>query len=90
MTFLGARYVKADFQMRTPADAKHWRGVEYESPEDAAHAYIGRCIEIGIEVACITDHNFASKDFLPLLVAEAEKYGPCLNSTSTVSGTPIN
>jgi hypothetical protein len=67
----GARFYKCDLQMQTPADSAHWLGApmgEIESDKQAAaEAYIKRCYEFGLEVIAITDHNFASKDFIPYL-----------------------
>lgn len=68
--YKGARFYKCDLQMQTPADSAHWLGApmgEIESDNQAAaKAYIKRCYEFGLEVIAITDHNFASKDFIPL------------------------
>lgn len=67
----GMRWFKCDLQMQTPADASHWRGAKMgESATEqqaAADAYIRRCYEVGLEVIAITDHNFLSKSFIPLL-----------------------
>ncbi|WP_189637667.1 TrlF family AAA-like ATPase [Ralstonia pseudosolanacearum] len=67
----GMRWFKCDLQMQTPADAKHWRGSPMgESDaerEAAAEAFVRRCYEVGLEVIAITDHNFLSKSFIPLL-----------------------
>lgn len=73
----GMRWFKCDLQMQTPADAVHWRGqtmgASLAEREAAADAYIRRCYEVGLEVIAITDHNFASKDFIPLLKAAIHK-----------------
>jgi len=54
--------------MHTPADPNHWRGIPIDNdPARAAEDYIRRCYECGLEVIAITDHNFASKSFLPRL-----------------------
>lgn len=67
----GMRWFKCDLQMQTPADAAHWRGskmgARIEEQQAAATAYIRRCYEVGLEVIAITDHNFLSKGFIPLL-----------------------
>jgi len=67
----GMRWFKCDLQMQTPADASHWRGAKMgastEEQQSAAEAYIRRCYEVGLEVIAITDHNFLSKGFVPLL-----------------------
>ena len=74
----GMRWFKCDLQMQTPADAAHWRGsVMGETAaeqEAAAEAYIRRCYEVGLEVIAITDHNFLSKGFIPLLQAAIHKF----------------
>lgn len=74
--YLGARFFKCDLQMQTPADARHWEGESFDLQEDpigAAEAYIQRCYDVGLEAIAITDHNFASKEFLPLLKDAAKK-----------------
>lgn len=67
----GMRWFKCDLQMQTPADATHWRGAKMGASvadqQAAADAYIRRCYEVGLEVIAITDHNFLSKSFIPLL-----------------------
>lgn len=66
--YRGARFYKCDLQMQTPADAPRWSGPEtLEDPQATANAFIRRCHELGLEVIGITDHNFASKDFIPHL-----------------------
>lgn len=72
MHYKGMRWYKCDFQMQTPADAPHWRGAS-GSDASAAEAFIRRCHEVALECIAITDHNFASKDFLPLLQEANEK-----------------
>jgi hypothetical protein len=69
--YRGARFYKCDLQMHTPTDTANWLG-ESMGTTDAemravAEAYIRRCYEQEIEVIAITDHNFASKRFIPLL-----------------------
>jgi hypothetical protein len=70
-SYEGMRWFKCDLQMQTPADASHWRGAKMsaslEEQQAAARAYIRRCYEVGLEVIAITDHNFLSKGFIPLL-----------------------
>lgn len=70
-TYQGARFYKCDLQMGTPADSKHWRGTQMGSSDHekraAAETYVRRCYEVGLEAIAITDHNFASKDFIPFL-----------------------
>jgi hypothetical protein len=66
--FQGLRWYKCDLHMHTPADSRHWRGRALgDDPDRAAEDYIRRCYECGLEVIAITDHNFASKSFLPRL-----------------------
>ena len=72
--FKGMRWFKCDLHMHTPADAKHWRGDPMGSDADqAAEAYIRRCYESGLEIIAVTDHNFSSKSFLPLLQRAIER-----------------
>lgn len=69
--YQGMRWFKCDLQMQTPADAPHWRGVPMgttaDEQKDAARAYMRRCYEVGLEAIAITDHNYLSKSFIPLL-----------------------
>lgn len=71
--YRGMKWFKCDLQMQTPADASNWRGQPMGATaaerEAAASRYIRRCYEEGLEVVAITDHNFLSKDFIPLLQA---------------------
>jgi hypothetical protein len=71
------RWFKCDLQMQTPADVANWRGHPMGATpterEAAADGYIRRCYEVGLEVIAITDHNFLSKDFIPLLQAAIHK-----------------
>jgi len=67
--FSGMRWYKCDLHMQTPADGLHWEG-ERAQPDDyeaVAYNYALACYEAGLEVVAITDHNFLSKDFIPLL-----------------------
>lgn len=78
--YQGMRWFKCDLHMHTPADKNHWCGEPIgRDPIIAAENYIRRCYECGLEVICITDHNFASKSFLPLLKGSidslSERYG---------------
>lgn len=69
--YQGMRWFKCDLQMQTPADAQHWRGAPMGASLDeqkaAAAAYMRRCYEVGLEVIAITDHNYLSRSFIPLL-----------------------
>ena len=69
--YQGMRWFKCDLQMQTPADAQHWRGAPLgatlEEQKASARAYVRRCYEVGLEAIAITDHNFLSKSFIPLL-----------------------
>lgn len=69
--YQGMRWFKCDLQMQTPADAPHWRGAQMGATVDeqkaAALTYIRRCYEVGLEAIAITDHNYLSKSFIPLL-----------------------
>jgi len=73
--YFGAKFLKCDLQMQTPADKAHWIGEDFDvqaDPDTAAKAFIDRCYSVGLEVIAITDHNFASKDFIPFLKAQAK------------------
>lgn len=69
--YRGARFYKCDLHMHTPADVAHWQGAPMgtgiDEHEEAARAYIRRCYEEGLEVIAVTDHNLASRAFIPLL-----------------------
>lgn len=66
----GARFYKCDLHMHTPADRSHWIGDPLPlNPAEKdykgfAGAYIRQCYEAGLEVIAVTDHNFASKEFM--------------------------
>jgi energy-coupling factor transporter ATP-binding protein EcfA2 len=66
--YQGMRWFKCDLHMHTPADSKHWRGSPLGDDIDGtAEEFIRNCYESGLELIGITDHNFASKSFLPRL-----------------------
>ena len=65
--YRGMRWFKCDLHMHTPADPGHWRGAVSVDDGEAADRYARRCYEEGLECIAITDHNFASKAFLPQL-----------------------
>ncbi|MFH0958517.1 MAG: AAA family ATPase, partial [Pseudomonadota bacterium] len=71
LEYRGARFYKCDLHMHTPAEPQNWRGQQMDTDEAgmriAADEYIQRCYESGLEVIAITDHNFASKQFIPFL-----------------------
>jgi histidinol phosphatase-like PHP family hydrolase len=72
--FQGMRWFKCDLHMHTPADTKHWRGSKMGSDHRlAAEEYIRRCYDEALECIAITDHNFASKDFIPCLWQSIKK-----------------
>ncbi len=64
----GARFLKCDLHMHTPADPAGWSGVgmgdALSDKQKAAEEYVRHCYEQKLELVAITDHNFASKDFL--------------------------
>ncbi|MET0106908.1 MAG: AAA family ATPase, partial [Sedimenticola sp.] len=67
--YKGMRWLKCDLQMQTPADGGHWQGEPIgDNAEEAAKAFADACKETGLDVIGITDHNFLSKDFIPLVV----------------------
>lgn len=72
MAYKGMRWLKCDLQMQTPADASHWRGKK-GTDAAAAEAFMSRCFDVGLNCIAITDHNFASKEFIALLDAANEK-----------------
>lgn len=74
--YKGAKFYKCDFQMNTPADHRHWMGekIEVGNEQDSANAYIKACYEAGLEVIGITDHNFASKDYIPYLLQAIQSF----------------
>src|SRR5689334_1816029 len=74
MSYKGMRWFKSDLQMQTPADTANWRGTPLgDNKQDAADAFVNRCHEVKLECIGITDHNFASKDFLPEISAAIER-----------------
>ncbi len=73
--FQGMRWFKCDLHMHTPMDSSNWRGVQIQnnSLDAAAENYIRRCYESGLEIIAVTDHNFSSKSFIPVLQEAIEK-----------------
>ena len=69
--YKGMRWLKCDLQMQTPADAGHWAGDRLEAGKeaDAAKAFAMACYHQQLDVVGITDHNFQSKNFIPILQA---------------------
>lgn len=78
--YAGSRFHMADLQVQTPADDHHWEepatAIALLGEEGAATALVERCYAIGLEVVAITDHNFASKSFIPRLKSEALRLAP--------------
>ena len=72
MPYKGMRWLKCDLQMQTPADAAHWRG-QQGADASAAERFIQRCIDEKLNCIAVTDHNFASKDFIELLKSANKK-----------------
>ncbi|MBN3863433.1 AAA family ATPase [Pseudomonas frederiksbergensis] len=76
-TYQGMRWFKADFQVQTPEDNRHWadddlrllvprrHGANGEFKEldiqEKAARFLRRCHELGLEIIGITDHNFSDK-----------------------------
>lgn len=75
--YRGARFYKCDLHMHTPVETAHWFGPKVGTSDAerqaAAEAYMRRCYETGLEVIAVTDHNFASKSFIPLLREAIER-----------------
>lgn len=71
-SYNGMRWLKCDLHMHTPADARHWAETPPKAGEEAAaaKAFAEACHKKGLDVVGITDHNFLSKNFIPLLQAE--------------------
>jgi len=67
--YKGMRWFKCDLQMQTPADAQHWQGkpLNETNAEAIAEEYARACYKAGLDVIGITDHNFLSKEFIPVL-----------------------
>ena len=74
----GARFYKCDLHVQTPADARRWLGEPMGTAPDeqnaAAEQFVRRCYEERLEVIGITDHNFASRSFIPLLQRAAAQF----------------
>ncbi|MEF0938905.1 TrlF family AAA-like ATPase [Rhizobium sp. BR 362] len=71
--YRGARFFKSDLQMQTPFDTGHWVGEKHGTVEEAAEAYIRRCYEVDLEIIALTEHNFVSKQYLPVFQQMAKK-----------------
>ncbi len=73
--YSGMRWLKCDLHMQTPADATHWEGDRMEAGQEAESAkeFAMACHEQGLDVIGITDHNFLSENFIPLLQKEFDK-----------------
>lgn len=75
--YQGMRWFKADFQVQTPEDNRHWADDDLRLPnprrpivdgipneqviQDKAKRFLRRCHELDLEVVGITDHNFSEK-----------------------------
>lgn len=73
--YQGFRWFKADFQVQTPEDGRHWKDPELrlgsprrpridgESSEEdikaKARIFLRRCHELDLQIVGITDHNFS-------------------------------
>ncbi|MBB2713975.1 AAA family ATPase [Rhizobium sophoriradicis] len=72
--YRGSRFFKCDLQMQTPFDTGHWVGEGHQTVEAAAEAYIRRCYEVDLEVIALTEHNFVSKQHIPVFQQKAKKF----------------
>lgn len=75
--YQGMRWFKADFQVQTPEDSKHWADVELrlgnprrpkidgqiseQGIQDKARTFLRRCHELELQIIGITDHNFSEQ-----------------------------
>ncbi|MBH3887360.1 AAA family ATPase, partial [Pseudomonas aeruginosa] len=75
--YQGMRWFKADFQVQTPEDSKHWSDTDlrlgnprrpkidgvYDESEISrkAQAFLRRCHELELQIIGITDHNFSGQ-----------------------------
>lgn len=75
--YQGMRWLKADFQVQTPEDSKHWSDTDlrlgnprrpkvggvYDESEisSKAQAFLRRCHELELQIIGITDHNFSGQ-----------------------------
>lgn len=72
----GARWVRADLQVHTPADPRFEHGAAPQGGrerEALARAYLGRARERGIDVVGITEHDDVS--WVPTMLAAGEAVG---------------
>ena len=68
MTYAGMRWLKCDLHMHTPIDKNNWLGEStITNEQELADQYAQACLDTGLDVIAITDHNFLSKDFIPFL-----------------------
>jgi len=71
MSVNGARFLRCDLHMHTPFDKPRWQGTPMgdgdEERKEVAREYIRACYEAELDLVAITDHNFASKEFIPVL-----------------------
>ena len=60
--------------MHTPSDRSHWKDNSFPlnpsngNYEKFAEAYVEECYSAGLEAIAVTDHNFASKEFIPYIL----------------------
>lgn len=75
--YQGMQWFKADFQVQTPEDSKHWADVELrlgnprrpkidgqiseQGIQDKARTFLRRCHELELQIIGITDHNFSEQ-----------------------------
>ncbi|WP_434749647.1 TrlF family AAA-like ATPase [Paenibacillus amylolyticus] len=81
MSYKGMRWYKCDFQMQTPGDPNNWLQndpaylrKEYTQEEliTSVDLYLTKCHEVGLELVCITDHNFIGLEYLRVLKGRNE------------------
>lgn len=75
--YQGMRWFKADFQVQTPEDSKHWSdndlrlgnprrrkvggGHDESELSSKAQVFLRRCHELELQIIGITDHNFSAQ-----------------------------
>lgn len=93
MSYKGMSWFKCDFQMQTPGDFHNWchddpahLGGSYnrEQLEHSVELYLNRCHEVGLEVICVTDHNFIGREYLHTLQIKNHSIASRLNKTPLI------
>lgn len=62
--YQGMKWLKCDLHMHSPLDSINWRDTLLTDKNENVASFAKACLNTGLDIIAITDHNFISKDFV--------------------------